>query len=98
MKKIILSLCIATLALGAQASFAAGCEDKAVGKNGKPLAGAAKNAFMKKCEADAKGDAAPAPNSQCEEKAVGKNGKPLAGAAKATFMKKCQADANAEKK
>ena len=30
------------------------CEAKAVGKNGKPLAGAAKTAFMKKCEADAK--------------------------------------------
>jgi hypothetical protein len=29
------------------------CEDKAVGKNGKKLAGAAKSAFMKKCEADA---------------------------------------------
>jgi hypothetical protein len=28
------------------------CEEKAVSKSGKPLAGAAKNAFMKKCEAD----------------------------------------------
>ena len=33
---------------------AASCEGKAVGKNGKPLAGAAKNTFMKKCEASAK--------------------------------------------
>jgi hypothetical protein len=32
-----------------------GCADKAIDKNGKPLAGAAKNSFMKKCEADAKG-------------------------------------------
>jgi hypothetical protein len=31
-----------------------GCEAKAVSKDGKPLAGAAKTAFMKKCEADAK--------------------------------------------
>jgi len=38
---------------GSSAS-ASGCEAKAVGKNGKPLAGAAKGAFMKKCEADAK--------------------------------------------
>lgn len=30
------------------------CEEKAMGKNGKPLAGAAKATFMKKCEADAK--------------------------------------------
>lgn len=28
------------------------CEEKAVGKNGKPLAGAAKGAFMKRCQAD----------------------------------------------
>jgi hypothetical protein len=27
------------------------CETKAVGKDGKPLAGAAKTSFMKKCEA-----------------------------------------------
>ena len=26
------------------------CEAKAIGKNGKPLAGAAKTAFMKKCQ------------------------------------------------
>jgi hypothetical protein len=29
------------------------CEGKAVGKDGKPLAGAAKNSFMTKCEKDA---------------------------------------------
>lgn len=98
MKKLVLTLIAAAFTFSAQASFAAGCADKAVGKNGKPLAGAAKNAFMKKCEADAKGDgAAAAPNAQCAEKAVGKNGKPLAGAAKATFMKKCEADAKAAK-
>ena len=28
------------------------CADRATGKNGKALAGAAKGAFMKKCEAD----------------------------------------------
>jgi hypothetical protein len=31
-----------------------GCAEKAVSKEGKPLAGAAKTTFMKKCEADAK--------------------------------------------
>lgn len=92
MKKLtiaaLLSLFAANVAFAAAASD---CEAKAVGKNGKPLAGAAKSAFMKKCEADA-GGAAPAA-SGCEEKAVGKNGKPLAGAAKSAFMKKCEADA-----
>jgi hypothetical protein len=29
------------------------CEPKAVGKDGKPLAGAAKASFMKKCESEA---------------------------------------------
>lgn len=89
MKKII----IAALASFFVASFAfadaSSCESKAVGKNGKPLVGAAKSAFMKKCEKDAGAAAAPS----CEGKAVGKNGKPLAGAAKAAFMKKCEADA-----
>ncbi len=66
------------------------CEAKAVGKNGKPLAGAAKTAFMKKCQGES-GNTATA--SGCEAKAVGKNGKPLAGAAKTAFMKKCEADA-----
>ena len=31
-----------------------GCSAKAIGKDGKPLAGAAKTSFMKKCEADTK--------------------------------------------
>ncbi|GLU31186.1 hypothetical protein [Trinickia caryophylli] len=75
----------------AQASATAGaapdsCEAKAVGKNGKPLAGAAKASFLKKCKADTVAKA-------CETKAVGSNGKPLAGAAKASFVKKCKADA-----
>lgn len=62
-----------------------GCEAKAVDKNGKPLAGAAKTSFMKKCEAGDK-------EGNCVAKAVDKNGKPLAGAAKTSFMKKCAAD------
>jgi hypothetical protein len=55
------------------------CDSKAVSKDGKPLAGAAKTSFMKKCMADS-----------CEPKAVDKNGKPLAGAAKTSFMTKCE--------
>jgi hypothetical protein len=62
------------------------CEAKAVDKNGKALAGAAKTSFMKKCEAESGA-------ASCETKAVDKNGKALAGAAKASSIKKCEADA-----
>ena len=58
------------------------CQSKAIGKDGKPLAGAALKSFMAKCTKDA-----------CEPKAVGKNGKPLVGAAKASFIKKCESEA-----
>ena len=47
---------IATLSLVLMAGLAHAnpeCEAKAVDKNGKPLAGAAKNSFMKKCEKEA---------------------------------------------
>lgn len=60
------------------------CKAKAVGKNGKPLQGAALNSFMKKCQRDPMGN-------ECEAKAIGKDGKPLSGAAKSSFMKKCMA-------
>ena len=88
----------APAAPSAPAAAAAGgdCEAKAVGKNGKPLAGAAKNAFMKKCTGDA-GPVGQAKGQDCEAKAVSKDGKPLHGAAKGTFMKKCEADAKAAK-
>jgi hypothetical protein len=77
-KSILLALCIATFAMGS--AFAQEtCESKAVGKDGKALAGAAKTSFMKKCMADS-----------CETKAVSKDGKPLAGAAKTSFMTKCE--------
>jgi hypothetical protein len=55
------------------------CESKAMGKDGKPLSGAAKTSFMKKCMADS-----------CATKAVSQDGKPLSGAAKTSFMKKCE--------
>jgi hypothetical protein len=84
------SLFAASVLFTQVAAAASDCESKAVSKDGKPLAGAAKASFMKKCEANAKGAAAA---SGCADKAVDKNGKPLAGAAKTSFMKKCEADA-----
>jgi hypothetical protein len=89
------SLFAASLMFSQTANAASDCEAKAVSKAGKPLAGAAKTSFIKKCEADAKGSAPSA--SGCADKAIGKNGKPLAGAAKNSFMKKCEADAKAGK-
>jgi hypothetical protein len=79
MKKILLAAIVATFAAGSAFAQDASCDSKAVGKDGKPLAGAAKTSFMKKCMADA-----------CATKAVGSDGKPLAGAAKTSFMKKCE--------
>jgi len=89
MKKSLLTALVAACALFAGQAFAADatCEAKAVDKNGKPLAGAAKESSIKKCEKMAAAGAA------CETKAVDKNGKALAGAAKNSFMKKCEADA-----
>ena len=58
------------------------CASKAVGKNGRPLAGAALNSFLKKCKREA-----------CKPKAVSVEGKKLSGAAKNSFMQKCERDA-----
>ncbi len=71
---------------------ASDCEAKAIDKNGKPLAGAAKASSIKKCEGEAK-----SAGSDCEAKAVSKDGKPLAGAAKAASIKKCEGDAKGGK-
>lgn len=97
---ILIGGLFASSALFAQAATtpapaASDCASKAISKVGKPLAGAAKASFIKKCEADSKGAAAPA--SGCAAKAVGKNGKALGGAAKASFLKKCEADFKAGK-
>jgi len=81
MKKLFLVAVLATFAAGS--AFAQdSCDTKAMGKDGKPLAGAAKTSFMKKCMMES-----------CTAKAVGSDGKKLAGAAKSSFMKKCQAGA-----
>ena len=79
MKRIFLVAILATFAAGSAFAQDASCDAKAVSKDGKPLAGAAKTSFMKKCMAD-----------QCATKAVSSDGKPLAGAAKTSFMKKCE--------
>jgi uncharacterized lipoprotein NlpE involved in copper resistance len=80
MKSILLAVFIATVAAGS--AFAQSCESKAIGSDGKALAGAAKSSFLAKCKKDA-----------CESKAVDKDGKPLAGAAKNSFLAKCEKEA-----
>ena len=47
MKRIILTALITCLAVGT--ASAQSCDSKALGANGKPLHGAAKNSFMAKC-------------------------------------------------
>jgi hypothetical protein len=81
MKRLALAVLLSAFALGSALADDT-CQSKAVGKDGKPLAGAALKSFMDKCTKDA-----------CEPKAVGSDGRPLAGAAKASFMKKCQSEA-----
>jgi hypothetical protein len=83
------TLALAALALAASIAFfpigtamAQSCETQAVSATGKPLHGAAKNSFVKKCKTDA-----------CEPKAVSADGKPLHGAAKNSFLAKCKRDA-----
>jgi hypothetical protein len=93
----IVSIALAGLLFSgaSHAQAAAGdCEAKAMGKNGKPLAGAAKTSFIKKCTADA---ATASATTTCQAKATDKNGKALAGAAKNSFVKKCVADTKASK-
>lgn len=73
MKRIILAALITSFAVGT--AMAQSCATKAVGKDGKPLAGAAKTSFLKKC---------------CDDSAMGKDGKPLSGAAKTSYVTKCE--------
>jgi hypothetical protein len=58
-------------------AMAQSCESKAVSAEGKPLHGAAKASFIRKCKQDA-----------CDGKAVSAEGKPLHGAAKNSFTPK----------
>jgi len=81
MKPVVFALVLSIAAMGSAAAQES-CKSRAVGSDGRPLAGAALKSFMTKCTREA-----------CEPKAVGSDGRPLAGAAKASFMKKCQAQA-----
>lgn len=77
MRSITIAALITVFAVGS--AMAQSCESKAVSAEGKPLHGAAKTSFLKKCKQDA-----------CEGKAVSAEGKPLHGAAKNSFMAKCK--------
>jgi hypothetical protein len=72
MRRIALAILITSFAVGS--AMAQSCASKAVGQDGKPLAGAAKASFVKKC---------------CTDSAVGQDGKPLSGAAKTSYVGKC---------
>ena len=80
MTRVILIALITSCMIGT--AMAQSCESKAVSAEGKPLHGAAKTSFIKKCKRDA-----------CESKAVSAEGKPLHGAAKNSFMAKCRKSA-----
>jgi hypothetical protein len=80
MTHVILVALITSCVIGT--AMAQSCESKAVSAEGKPLYGAAKTSFVRKCKQDA-----------CESKAVSAEGKPLHGAAKNSFMAKCKKSA-----
>ena len=81
MRRILLAALVLSLNL-ASASAQGTCESRAVSREGKPLAGAAKVSFLKKCKRDT-----------CQARAVGSDGRLLVGAAKKSFMQKCQREA-----
>lgn len=78
---------VAVACLSVTGAYADSCASKAVDKNGKPLAGAAKTSSMDKCMKDVE--------AACEAKALDKNGKPLAGAAKTSNVTKCVKESGA---
>src|SRR5262249_5323807 len=82
MKGIVFAAIIAALAIG-PAMAQETCASKAIDKNGKPLAGAALNSFLKKCKREA-----------CAPKAGSVEGKKLSGAAKNSLMRKCERNAS----
>jgi hypothetical protein len=76
MKRVLAAVLLACFAVGTAA--AQSCDSQAVGASGKPLHGAAKMSFVRKCKRDA-----------CSSKAISGEGKALHGAAKKSFMNKC---------
>ncbi|MBE7423814.1 MAG: hypothetical protein HS110_15520 [Zoogloeaceae bacterium] len=83
MKKLVVIALVSAFTFLNSAYAAPDCEAKAISKDGKPLSGAAKASFIKKCEREA----------ACEAKALSKDGKPLYGAAKTSSIKKCLSEA-----
>src|SRR5438105_1272421 len=81
MMRTCLAALLMTFVLSSATMAESACHSKAIGKDGRALAGAALTSFMAKCARET-----------CEPKAIGKDGKPLAGAAKTSFMKKCQSE------
>ena len=66
MKHLFIAALVSVFAIGSAMAQEPTCESKAVGKDGKPLTGAAKTSFIKKCKTEA-----------CEPKALGSDGKKL---------------------
>src|SRR5262249_30742875 len=81
MKPVFLAVLILFLNFGPAIAQGA-CESKAVSKLGKPLVGAAKASFIRKCKRDT-----------CQRQAVDGKGRRLAGAAKKSSMQKCEREA-----
>ena len=90
-----LALCAVAMMWSTTASAAGDCEAKAVSKTGKPLHGAAKTAFIKKCEREAGAAAPTEPGaaektsqqdkmSTCNKGATGKKGDE-----RKAFIKEC---------
>ena len=77
MRRVVVAVLITCLAVGTAAAQSR--DSQAVSANGKPLHGAAKMSFVRKCKRDT-----------CASKAVSAEGKPLYGAAKRSFMAKCE--------
>jgi hypothetical protein len=77
LRTITTALLVSLLGIGSAVAQSS-CATKAVSKDGKPLAGAARTSSIKKC---------------CEDSALSADGKKLSGAAKTSFVKKCQAGA-----
>ena len=76
MRRVVLAVLMTCFVVGTAA--AQSCDSQAMSAGGKPLHGAAKMSFVKKCKRDT-----------CASKAVSSEGKPLHGAAENSFMAKC---------
>ena len=76
MSRSMITGMILYLLFGIGAVIAQGsCAARAKSEDGKPLVGAARTSFMKKC---------------CEDSALDEDGKPLQRDAKAIYLEKCQ--------